>query len=156
MAKCTKIPTFNTNRIDVKTASCSNIEISSGIYVGVQIGTLKQQHKFMICEYLVFPVILDTDFMCKHGIHIDFKSQTITANNLGVVWPPPNVSEACSVHTNPESYISYFLPFQAKQTLYSITYQQTMPLEYESQLAEFPTITNRKWNVKLQKCSNKK
>ncbi len=55
VAKCTKMPTFNMNRIDIKTGYCNNIEISSGIYIDVQIGTLKQQHKFMICEYLVFP-----------------------------------------------------------------------------------------------------
>ncbi len=108
---------------------------------------------------------MGTDFMCKHGIQIDFKSQTIwvwfghhqivqkhvqfiqTQNHLYTMnaLVPEQINEdtcsisvyyqECSSSLPPHKFtsvINYFLPFQAKNTLYSITYQQAMPLQYES------------------------
>ena len=104
IAKESKMPISHMKSVYVKTACNDHVELSSYLYLTIKIGGLEKKHKFLICDNLVFPVILGTDFMVECGIEIDYKHQTVKANKIGIIWP--TVSETspfpqCQIHTKP-------------------------------------------------------
>ena len=92
--------------VNVKTASCNKLQLSSFVNLPVNIGSLNTTHKVLICKTLVSPVILGTDFMSEYDIEIDFKARHIRAKGHGVIWPESIVNDkydkpfCCPIHTH--------------------------------------------------------
>ena len=67
-------------RVNVKTAFCNTLQLSSFVNLPVNIGSLNTTHKALICKKLVSPVIILG--MSEYDIEIDFKAHHIRAKTM--------------------------------------------------------------------------
>jgi hypothetical protein len=95
-----KATSHKSTPINVITASCGKMKLSDIATLPLQIGPLITKHDAYVSEHLIVPVILGTDFMKRHGIHIDFNTDSVSAHNLGKIWP---LDSNCIVR-QPSSY----------------------------------------------------
>ena len=71
-------------QLQLVTASGDPLPIIDHITASVQIGQLKVTHNFAVVHKLVTPAILGIDFLCLHGLILDFTSVPVTVRRA---WP---------------------------------------------------------------------
>ena len=84
-------------QVRLVTASGEPMPIVGSVKATVRIGKLRQpvQHKFLVVQNLVSPVILGVDFMQQHGVVLEF-----SADPVGIHFPSSTTSVS-NRHKNP-------------------------------------------------------
>ena len=71
ICKESKVLISHMKSVFVKTTCNDHVELSSYLYLTIKIGGLENKHKLLICDNLVFPVILQEDqsFAVEMSLH---------------------------------------------------------------------------------------